>query len=669
MIVKMSRVTVLGPKRLLSQVIDEVQRLGSLHIERIESDEVPQVSRVQLAPEESQALQTLERSLSRVEGILTLLPVGPSVPIAMGAAAIGSTRMEDLEPWLADLERRVRELTRRRLELDEEQSLITSYEGAVRVLSPLLGALSGSRAFETIGFILNTKDLTAVTALRNELAKMTDNRIEVVSRAVDESRIGVVVAFRKGDGDRVRSVLSRAGVIELRLPSRFTQPEAADTIALMERRKDEIPPEIEQITADLSEISRTDRTRLMAVREWMADRLAQMKIVSNLAESRYAFVLHGWAPTRKMDEIRNRLRTRFGNDVVVYDAPADPHHDPERVPVLLDNHPLIRPFQRLLALFLPPRYGGWDPSPVMAVTFPIFVGLVIGDVAYGLLLFWLGWTFHRMARSGKALTINFLNVRFPPELLADLSFLIRISAFWITVFGAIYLEFFGNLPELLAHRYNLPIHPIYNRVAEAQTSYFQLIIAAGVVMIFFGLIVHLIQASRHRHFAGVFEAIVITLGTAGLFLFLGASGDKLPSALGPIGLYLFLGAVAVAVISLVVDRDIMKRVLWLLESTSAFGHILSHARLLAFGLAAAALATAANEVGPAMSQQFGIPGFVGRIFGWILAAVFQTMFFVFTIMGHVIQPARLHWVEFFTKFKYHEETGRAYRPFQKTSAP
>jgi V/A-type H+-transporting ATPase subunit I len=666
MIVEMSRVLVVGPKRLLGQVIDEVQALGSLHVERIESEEL--VSRVQLAPEESQALQTLERSLTRVEGILTLLPAGTSAPSVPGDA-VGSISPEELDAWVTDLERRVRELTRRRLELDEERSLITSYEGAIRVLSPLLNALSGSRSFETIGFILNTNDLTAVAALRNELAKITDNRIEVVSRTIDDGRIGVVVAFRKEDGDRVRSVLSRAGVIELRLPTRFTQAEPADTIALMERRKAEIPSEIAQIDAQLAEVGRTERPRLLAIRAWMADQLAQMKIVGDMAQSHYAFVLHGWAPTRKVDEIRALLSARFGKDVVVYDYPADPHHDPERIPVLLDNHPLIRPFQRLLALFLPPRYGAWDPSPVMAITFPIFVGLVIGDVAYGLLLFWLGWKFRKMALSGNALSINFLNVRFPPQLLADMSFLLRVSAFWIVVFGAIYLEFFGNLPELLAHKYHLSIHPIYNRVAEAQTSYFQLIIAAGVVMIFFGLMIHFVQALRHRHFVGVFEAIVIMLGTAGLFLFLGASGDKLPRVLGPVGLYLFLGAVVVAVISLVVDRDVMKRLLWLLESTSAFGHILSHARLLAFGLAAAALATAANEVGPAMSQQFGIPGFVGRICGWIIAAGFQTMFFVFTIMGHVIQPARLHWVEFFTKFKYHEETGRAYRPFQKTSAP
>lgn len=148
--------------------------------------------------------------------------------------------------------------------------------------------------------------------------------------------------------------------------------------------------------------------------------------------------------------------------------------------------------------------------------------------------------------------------------------------------------------------------------------------------------------------------------------------------LSPIGLYLFLAAVVVALVSLVVDRDVMKRFLWLLESTSGFGHILSHARLMAFGLAAAALATAANQLGPEMVREFGrqfpslgfvFTGFVGRVVGVLITVVFQTLFLAFTILGHMIQPARLHWVELFTKFKYHEETGRAYRPFQRSAAP
>src|SRR3989441_1417519 len=668
MIVEMSRVLVLGPKRLLGQVIDEVQRLGTLHVDRIESEEAPDVTALQLGEEEAKTLQALERALARVDGLLALLPPGSAEP---GEAPGGDAAVDALDAEVAEIERKVRDLTRTRLELDEERQLIASYEGAVRVLSPLLSALSHSKAFESIGFLLNTKDLTVVAALRNELVKATEGRVEVISRVVDDKRIGVVVAFLRRDGERVRAILSRAGATELRLPARFAREQATDTIAAMEQRKMEVPAEIERIDRELRAIAASARPRLLAVRAWLADRLAQMKVVPELAQSRYTFILHGWAPTRVVSEVRGVLRSRFGSDVVVHGEPVDAHHEPERIPVLLDNHPLIRPFQRLLALFQPPRYGAWDPSPVMAVTFPIFVGLVIGDIGYGLLLLLLGWWLRGRARSGRVLNINFLSMRFPPLLLADLSYLLRVLAFWVILFGGVYAEFFGNLPELLFH-----VEPLYDRVRQAD-NYFILVIIAGILMVFFGLLVHLIQAVRHGHTLGVYESIVLMLGTSGLLLFLGAQGGRLPVGLSPIGLDLFLAAVAVALVSLVFERDIMKRFLWLLESTSGFGHILSHARLMAFGLAAAALATAANQLGPEMVREFGkqfpalgfvFTGFVGRVVGVLIIVVFQTLFLAFTILGHMIQPARLHWVELFTKFKYHEETGRAYRPFQKSAA-
>jgi V/A-type H+-transporting ATPase subunit I len=564
-----------------------------------------------------------------------------------------SLTVDELDARIGAVEQRVRDLTRTRLELEEERDLITTYEGAVRVLAPLLAALAKSKTLETVGFILNTKDLTAVAALRTEMEKATDGRVEVVSRMVDEKRLGVVVAFRRFDADAVRATLTRLGISELRLPARFAQEKSAETVALMARRKQEIPAEIDRIDAELTSIASGERGRLAAMRAALADRLARMKVVPEFAESHYVFVIHGWAPARDVDRVRAALRARFGTEVLVQATPIDPHHDdPGRVPVMLDNHPLIRPIQRLLALFQPPRYGAWDPSPVMAVTFPIFVGLVIGDAGYGVLLFLLGWWLRGRARAGQPLNINFLSLRFSPTMLGDISYLMRLTAFWIIVFGVIYAEVFGNLPELLFH-----VHPIFNRVVETDT-YFTLIIAAGILMTFGGLLIHLVEAVRHRHTVGVFESVVIMLGTAGLLLFLGARGERLPAGLAPIGLYLFGGAVAVAVTSLIVDRNAMQRVLWLLESTASFGHILSFGRLMAFGLAAAALATAANELG----EQAGGVGIVLAIF---VAALFQAIFLIFTILGHVIQPARLHWVEFFTKFKYHEHTGRRYAPFQK----
>jgi V/A-type H+-transporting ATPase subunit I len=667
MIVGMSRVLVFGPKRLLSQVIEEVQRLGTVHIDRIEAKEAPAVQPLQLAEEDTKTVQVLERALARIDGLLGLLPPLASEPVPLPP----DFSLDAIDAETTELDRRVRDLTRLRLELEEERQLIDSYEGAIRVLSPLLSALSGSQAFQTIGFLLNTKDLTAVAALRNELVKATDGRVEVVSRIVDDRRIGVVVAFLRPEAERVRAVLSRVGAAELRLPARFAQEGPAETIATMQRRKAEIPPEMERIDQELRALATSARPRLLALRAWLADRLAQLKVVPEMAQSHYTFILYGWAPTRVVPDVTRALHGRFSNDVVVSAEPVDVHMEPERVPVLLDNHPLIRPFQRLLALFQPPRYGTWDPSPVMAITFPIFVGLVIGDIGYGLLLFLLGRWLGSRARSGRALDIKFLSMRFQTPILADLSFLLQVLAFWIILFGVIYAEFFGNLPELLFH-----MTPLYDRVRESQ-NYFIVVIVAGTLMIFLGLLVHLVEAIRHKHASGIFESIILILGTAGLLLFLGGRGGQLPIQLAPVGLDLFLAAVGVALVSLIVDRDIMKRFLWLLESTSAFGHILSHARLMAFGLAAAELGIAANMLGPDMVREFAkVPflgflfiGIVGRILAILITIGAQTMFLVFTILGHILQPARLHWVEFFTKFKYHEQTGRAYRPFQKSAAP
>jgi V/A-type H+-transporting ATPase subunit I len=654
MIVAMSQVLVLGPKRLLDSVVEEIQALGTLHIDRIESTGTPDVHALRLPDSAALTIQGFERALTRVDGLLGLLPVvgEQAVPVAEAGADM---TLESVDEQISGLERHVRDLVRRKLELEEEQTLIKAYAGAVRVLAPLLRALSSSKTLEAVGFLLNTADLTVVAALRNELRKVTEGRVEIVSRTIDERRIGVVVAFRRQDADQVRAVLSRAGGAELRLPERFAQPDPAQTIRLMEERRAQIPAERAAIESELLQIATAERSRLQVIRNWLADRLAQLRVVPNLMESRYMFILHGWTPTRSVRSVREGLRARFGQDIVVYDAPADPHHDPERVPVLLDNTPLIRPIQRLLALFRPPRYGAWDPSPVMVVTFPIFVGLVIGDTGYGLLLFLLGWWLRNRARAGKPLVSAFFSLRFPVLLLADMSFLIRLCAFWIILFGAIYAEFFGNLPELLFH-----VTPLFNRIEE-KDLYFLIVIAAGIFMVFLGLLVHFVEALKYRHWVGVFESLVLTLGTAGLLLFLGARGQQLPATLEGIGLKLFLAAVVVAVLSLLVERDLMKRFLWILESTTSFGHILSFARLMAFGFADAALPVAANQLGK-------LAGVYGLLVGIFVAMLFQTLFLVFTILGHVIQPARLHWVEFFTKFKFHEETGRRYEPFQKASA-
>jgi V/A-type H+-transporting ATPase subunit I len=665
MIVAMSRVLAVGPKRLLAPVLETLQSIGSLQVDRIEGEETPQAFSAAAPDAGSRAeVETLERLRARADGVLALLPA-VRIETVPATEEWASRSPEELESELATLEEEIQPLTRRRLQIQDELELIRSYGGAVRVLSPLLEALAGSANFDTVGFILRTRDLSIVQQFRRQLEELTGGRVEVVSRTIEEGKIGVVVAFRKQDSEAVHSFLTRAGVSELRLPSAYADLPPGEAISTMERRRSDLPGELERVGADLDAAAQRARLRLVAMRAVLADRLARLQVVPQLAQSRYTFVVHGWTPTRTVEGIRRTLARRFGKEVVVYDSPADPH-EAERVPVLLDNPAPIKPFQLLLGLFPPPRYGTWDPSPLIAITFPLFVGLVIGDVGYGLLFFLFGWWLRGRGRSGQSWTVPVLDARLDPQALAAVSWLVRVLAFWVIAFGVVYAEFFGNIPEILAHVSNNPIidrigHPLFNRLAEENRDlYFNVIILFGIVMVYLGLIWHLIQAIMHRHREGIFESLVTIFASAALVVFLGTQAQRLPPSWAPWSLYLLVAAVVSAIASL---RAMS--LMWFLESFTAFGHILSHGRLMAFGLAAAALALAANDLGPELVRQFGGAGIVGAILAGLAAGIFQILFFLFTIIGHIIQPARLHWVEFLMKVKYHDETGREYQPFQR----
>jgi V/A-type H+-transporting ATPase subunit I len=354
---------------------------------------------------------------------------------------------------------------------------------------------------------------------------------------------------------------------------------------------------------------------------------------------------------QRVSELRGTLRARFGSDVVIHDLPADPH-DAAQVPVLLDNHPVLKPFQRMLGLFKPPRYGTMDPTVYLAIFFPIFVGIVIGDVAYGALLFLFGWWMRNKAWRGETWAIKLgpidLGMQVKPAPLADMSWIIRIMAAWTMLFGVLYFEVFGNLFENL-----LGLHAVFNRV-ELAISFFYLTVALGIVQVTLGNVLHLILALRHRHTVGVLESLALICGVLGLIILLGAMGNQLPKSFFTPGIALLAAFLVFFLIGITLNRY---AAMWLLEAISGMGNVLSYARLFGVGLAAAVLANVSNQLG----GMFG-PVWIGAFIGIVI----QMVFFIFTLPGHIIQPARLNWVEFLTKLKYHDETGNSYQPLQKT---
>ncbi|MBN2035580.1 MAG: hypothetical protein JW768_02440 [Chitinispirillaceae bacterium] len=91
--------------------------------------------------------------------------------------------------------------------------------------------------------------------------------------------------------------------------------------------------------------------------------------------------LSGWLPAHRETALSQFL-SRFS----AYWIMREPLPD-EQVPVLLKSGPFSRLFEPVLKIYSLPNYREIDTTPFFAPFFTLFVGLCIGDLAYGLIIF------------------------------------------------------------------------------------------------------------------------------------------------------------------------------------------------------------------------------------------------------------------------------------------
>ena len=648
MIVSMDRIAVVGPRRLHGSVVKEIQDLGAVHVDQVR----PTTAGVELralAGDEQAARDAIDGVRTRAEAILALLPVIDTPPVR--TAAYAEQTPEVLRSRLDGLEAEVKELTRRLLESEEEQEILRAYGRAIDVLSPLLLLLENSRSLEAIGFVLEAKP-GALEAVRADLEKATQGRVEVVSRPVDDHHLGAVAAFGRDDVEAVRAVLARAGVTELRLPASVRGLPPGQAVSYLQARVQDLPQIIEDLRQKLLEVSRRHRAEVAAIATVARDEVHRFEVMSQLPQSRYAFALYGWVPTGRVPSVREGLQTRFGREVVIYAEPAPTFHA-DHVPVLLDNPGWLKPFELFLRIFDPPKYGTFDPTIVFAIFLPLWVGYIIGDLGYGLILLAITLALSAKARAGGPWRVVLAGIDFgftlTPVVTRRVVALLTWMTAWTFVFGIVFGEFFGNLPDLIFPGFS-EHWVIFNRQTN-QIPYFYSSVGFGLVQVYLGLYLGLMKAVRHRDRHEILETVAQTTGATAMFLWIATQAHILSvSVFGPV----MVGAAAAFLLSLVLRFE-LANLMWVMEAISTFGAIISYARLFALGIASLDLATLSNTLGASLPVVIaGIP----------VGAVGHATFFILTILGHVIQPARLHWVEFFSRFRYYQDTGRPYSPFQ-----
>jgi V/A-type H+-transporting ATPase subunit I len=336
------------------------------------------------------------------------------------------------------------------------------------------------------------------------------------------------------------------------------------------------------------------------------------------------FLIYGWIPVRYLNELRDRFHRQFGSRVILEDLPID-RSERDRIPVALGNPSWIRPFERFMRVLHLPRYGTVDPTPFIAVFFPVFFGIIVGDIGYGAVLLLAAWLARR--RFGA----------YP--LVPDMSCIFIWAALSSMLWGVAYGEFFGDLGERMGMR------PLFiNRMEEfPKTILFVLLV--GAVHLLLGIALGIFTAVRNRDRRELIgKSTVLVLMIAFLGLIGGLAGWLPPVAVtaGVWGLVvgipvLFLGGGARSAMGL-----------------HSLVNILSYLRIVGIGAASVAFALAANKLGFLVKN---------AALGIAIGLILHLTHLAFGIFSSTIQSLRLHYVEFFENF--YEGGGREYRPFRR----
>ncbi|HEX6106357.1 MAG TPA: V-type ATPase 116kDa subunit family protein [Gemmatimonadales bacterium] len=613
MIVPMVRVRVMGPRDLLTPVLGKVQDVGLLHC--APAPEAGPLRVNALTPAQTRRRRQLLRILDDVESVLAEATDAP------GTAAASAP---DCPRWARLARGTRRALARmgdRLSRLQEEQALLTRYQGFFAAFEALLAARSIQPGVSAFHVVLRADQADALPALERALIEHLGDASEILSRRLPGGETALLLLVPASRAAGVERLLAETRVQEVPVPSGYGTS-LLDAVPRMRARAAALPAELEALRRERDDLLRGPGAELRRARAVLRDQLAQLDALGLATVTPNFFVLDGWLPAGSEPRLTRALEREFGATVVV-EVVDRAHWEGQDAPVVLRNPRLFRPFEVVTGMLPLPRYGTIDPTPYVAVFFPMFFGLMLGDAGYGALVALLALVLHRRSAPGTTLR-SVAEVAGPCALFA-------------IIFGLLFGEYFGDL----GHRW-LGLEPIWFDREEAIVPFLVLTLGLGLVHVLLGLVLGVLAGARehprHAIGRGISAAMILLI----LVAILGAV-EVLPRAVLTPAVVALLVAFPVLIV--------LEGIVAAIELLTALGHILSYARIMALGTASVMLAIVANRLAGAMGSV---------VVGALFALLFHLVNFALGLFSPTIHALRLHYVEFFGTF--YSPGGTRYEP-------
>jgi V/A-type H+-transporting ATPase subunit I len=618
MIVPMAKIRLLGPRDRLADTIELVQDAGVLHLA-----DAPRLDGTAAPPHRPPPVTRRERQLRRVLADLEAARTALGLAGARPETAQPRPDVTRLARWAREADRLHRAavaVADRRARLEEERALVGRYQRFFGAFASLEAARHRFAAVSAYHVVLRPEQASHLERLREALREALGDAFELLAESLPEGEVAVLLLVPADAAKRIDELLVRARVQEVPMPAGYGGTLAEAIPRLLERHA-RIPAELDALEGERVQLAMLHGRWVAEAEAAVHDELERRRALARAASTAHAFVLEGWLPEGSEARLTARLDERL-HGAVVLETIGRERWRAEDAPVALRNPRLFRPFETITRMLPLPRYGTIDPTPFVGVFFPMFFGLMLGDIGYGLAMVALTVVLRRRSRPGTTLRA--------------VSEVMGACALFTVAFGIAFGEFLGDL----GHRW-VGLTPLVFDREHNVMAFLGLAVALGVVHIVLGLVLGAVSARHHpRSAAGkAISAAIVLLIVAGILAALGA----LPRVL--------LTPVAVTVLVAFPVLVVLEGIVAPIELFATLGHILSYARIMALGTASVMLAIVANEMVGAMGSV---------VVGVLFALLFHLVNFALGLFSPTIHSLRLHYVEFFETF--YSPGGMRYQP-------